>query len=157
MLAAIAVVIAGGGGAFYYLKDHHDLRAVATTPATSHPSLAAPVANKPPANPFTGSPANSWADGADGVVSPSAGSRGPFSASQVRSAYAMTRDLVLAQNLDWPTLRGGPPVAFERMLPSWLRGQFVAWLSRTGLDKDGTQRSTRTYVTSFAPGTVERL
>jgi hypothetical protein len=150
-----ALVVIAGAGTLYYLKHPHALRAAATISPTSRPSLATPVVNDPPANPFAGSPAANWADGADGVVIPSAGSHGPFTAAQVRSAYASTRNLLIAQDLDWPTLRGGFPAAFEHVVPSWYASQFVADLDKTGLNKDGTLRSTRANVTSFAPRTTE--
>ncbi len=77
-------------------------------------------ANGPAGDPFSGTPAGGWADGAAG-------------------------------NLDWPTLRGGKPTAFADLLTKEQRATFLAGLRTGALNKDGTQKNTRTWVTSFAP------
>ena len=168
VLTALAVVfvLLAGGGIFTWLRVAppswlHHTAASATpsaqpTPAASHPSpFGSVVANRPPADPFTGTPADGWADGATGLTIPAARAHGPYTAAQVRSAYEMTRKLLIAGNLDWPTLGGGKPAAFERLLTKQQRTDFVAGLHTKALYKDGDQKNTRTWVASFAPGSTQ--
>ena len=67
----------------------------------------------------------------------------------------MTRKLLTAGNLDWPTLRGGAPTAFANLLIKQERKEFLAGLHTTALDKDGSEKNTRTWITSFAPGSTQ--
>lgn len=122
------------------------------SPATSLGSHGA--RSGPPANPFAGTPAENWANGAAGITIPAAHPVGTFSASQVAAAYAMTRKLLIAQNLDRATLLGGRPTAFANLLTAQERKDFLAGLNKTGLAKNGDQLSTRYWVASFAPGTT---
>jgi hypothetical protein len=107
------------------------------------------------ADPFLGTPANDWANGAAGIVAPPADSVGGFSAAQVAAAYATTGELVAAASLDRPTLLGGQPAALERLLTARQRAMFTAGLGAHGLGKDGRPLSTRSWVASFAPGTAQ--
>ncbi|MGH3161534.1 MAG: hypothetical protein ACRDOC_06595 [Streptosporangiaceae bacterium] len=90
-----------------------------------------------------------------GVTIPAARAHGPYTAAQIRSAYEMTRKLPIAGNLDWPTLRGAKPAAFERLLTKQKRTEFVAGLHTTALDKEGAEKNTRAWVASFAPGSTQ--
>ncbi len=163
---AVAFVLLAGGGIFTWLRVappswFHHAAASATpsaqpTPGTSHPSpFGSVIADRPPADPFTGTPADGWADGAAGLTIPAARAHGPYTAAQVRAAYEMTRKLLIAGNLDWPTLRGGNPAAFERLLTRQQRTDFVDGLHTTALYKDGGEKNTRTWVSSFAPGSTQ--
>src|SRR5690349_4244730 len=133
-LAVVALVLVGGS-VFAWLRlipgsalsRHHTRTLAATRPAAattarsaptvSLPGLTSPVdANGPPADPFSGTPAEHWVNGAAGIRIPAARARGPYAAAQVRSAYETTREMLIAGNLDWPTLRGGAPKAFEKLL-----------------------------------------
>jgi len=67
----------------------------------------------------------------------------------------MTRRLVTAANLDPGTLNGGPPAAFARLLVHQERQYFLSQIARTGVSRAGYALSTRTWVTSFAPGTTQ--
>jgi len=168
VLTALAVVfvLLVGGGIFTWLRVAppswlHHTAASATpsaqpTSAASHPSpFGSVVANRPPADPFSGTPADGWAAGAAGITIPAARAHGPYTAAQVRSAYEMTRKLLIAGNLDWPTLRGGKPAAFEKLLTKQQRTEFVAGLHTTALAKDGAEKNTRAWVASFAPGSIQ--
>ncbi|GAA3200315.1 hypothetical protein [Actinocorallia longicatena] len=62
--------------------------------------------------PFLGSPAEDYADGADGVAPPPARAIGGFSAAQVAAAYQGTERTVEAAALDRATLEGAAPAAF---------------------------------------------
>lgn len=111
----------------------------------------------PPADPFAGTPADPWADGAAGIVIPAARPAGPFSRDQVKLAYLTTRKLLIAANLDMQTLLGGRPTAFAGLLTSEQRVQFLNGLDKKGLDKKGFPLSTRTWVQSFPPGAAELI
>jgi hypothetical protein len=127
-------------------------RATTASPASTASETAA--VGGPPADPFAGSPADHWADGAAGIVIPAARAVGEYTAAQVAAAYQSTRKLLIAAALDRPTLLGGPPAAFAGLLTRQQRTQFTAGLNRVGVDKHGSELSTRTLVTSFAPGST---
>lgn len=114
-------------------------------------------ASGPPADPFTGTPANDWADGAAGIVIPKAKPVGGYSAAQVEEAYQTTRKLLIAAALDKQTLLGGAPTAFASLLTRQNRTQFISDLNKVGLDKTGETISTRSEVVSFAPGTTKLI
>jgi hypothetical protein len=151
-LALVAVILVGGG-VLAWLRfappSRHHARALAATkpavtttarpgPAVSLPELTSPLdVNGPPVDPFSGTPAEHWADGAAGITIPVARAHGPYAAAQVRSAYETTRDLLIAGNLDWPTLRGWAPKAFEKLLIKSELKQFLAGLHSTKVDKTG--------------------
>jgi hypothetical protein len=125
-------------------------------PTVSLPWLTSPVdANGRPADPFSGTPAEHWANGAAGVTIPAARAHGQYTAAQVRSAYETTRELLIAGNLDWPTLRGGAPKAFEKLLTKKELKQFLAGLHSTKVDKNGEAENTRGWITAFAPGSAK--
>jgi len=159
LLVAVVLVVAGGG-VYAWLRfappsRSHRTSASATlqartTPKTSTASSPQPLTVNLA---FDGSPAEEWPDGAAGIVIPAARAHGPYAAAQVRSAYQTTRQLLIAANLNWPTLRGGTPTAFADLLTKQQRQQFLAGLHTTALYKDGTEKNTRTWVTSFVPGT----
>lgn len=109
----------------------------------------------PPADPFSGTPADHWADGTAGITPPAAKMTGTFTSAQVAAAYATTRKILVAQNLDPTTLRGGKPTAFEKLLTRKQLNQFVKGLDKVGLAKDRTPLSTRAWVASFAPGSAD--
>ena len=116
-----------------------------------------PATAGPPADPFAGTPADHWADGAAGIVIPAAKPVGPFSASQVAAAYASTKRLLIAETLDKQTLAGGAPTAFADLLTPSARTQFLSGLNVRGAYRTGQSRSSRSYVESFAPGTAELI
>jgi hypothetical protein len=126
---------------------HRDQTSVARGPGP----LSTPSATV--AEPFLGSPAQFYADGAAGIVVPSAQPVGSYSATQVAAAYQTAKLMLVAAHLDGPTLAGSAPDSFASMLIPQQRTQFVSGLDKTGLDAQGDQNSTRTWVTSFAPGT----
>jgi hypothetical protein len=106
-------------------------------------------------DPFQGSPAASFADGAAGIVMPPARALPGYPAAQVARAYRITKRMLIAASLDPKTLQGGSPDAFARLLTTRERTFFVHGLDHIGLDKRGYLRSTRGWVTSFAPGTTQ--
>lgn len=122
------------------------------TPAT----LVSPLtASGPPADPFQGTPADKWANGAAGIVIPAAARAGRYSAAQVESAYQTTKKMLVAAALDRQTLLGGAPTAFADLLTPQERTYFVSHLDNTAVDKNGVPQSSRYSVISFAPGTTK--
>jgi hypothetical protein len=175
VLAAIvlAAVVVIGGGVFAFARFappswRHQVAALVKSSASARASGTATPAVKlttdpltpvtpvtasgPPADPFAGTPSASWSSGAAAITIPPVRAHGPYTAAQVRSAYETTRKLLIAANLDWPTLRGGSPAAFEQLLIKSERKEFLAGLHTTKLDKQGRVENTRAWLTSFAPG-----
>jgi hypothetical protein len=62
-----------------------------------------------PDAPFRGSPARSWAEGADAIEVPAAKAVGGLSAEQVELALRRTKEFLVASNLDPEVRRGGQP------------------------------------------------
>jgi hypothetical protein len=166
MLAVGAVIVVlAGGGAFAWLRIHPpswlSRAAVRSTPSVrvipkispARPSFSPSTVNGPPADPFANSPADGWANGAAGITIPAARPHGPYTSGQVAAAYAQTRTILIAANLDPATLHGGKPNALANLLISQQRKDFLGGLNKIGLDSHGYPVSTRTWVTSFAPGT----
>ncbi|MFE3639973.1 hypothetical protein ACFXOM_02990 [Streptomyces sp. NPDC059169] len=94
-----------------------------TTPLaaeTTRPTAAPPEDSFPDhptvEEPFRGSPAARWADGADGIVLPPAKAVGGMSKDQVEHALRSSKALLVAANLDAATLRGGRPGAVMALL-----------------------------------------
>lgn len=159
VLAVITLLVAGG---LAWLRVEHPPGA-ADSGAQLTDSAAGPVILTPvdlfdaaPNDPFLGSDANGWANGAAGIVAPPAARPvGGFTAGQVAAAYATTRQLLIAAGLDKQTLLGGQPAALARLLTGAQRTAFLAGLHARGVAKDGRPLSTRSWVASFAPGTAE--
>ncbi|MFF5725490.1 hypothetical protein [[Kitasatospora] papulosa] len=83
-------------------------------PAETAPPTAAPAdepgTDRPTtAQPFRGSPAVRWADGAAGIEIPAARAAGGMSKDEVERALRATRQFLVAANLDPATLRGEKP------------------------------------------------
>jgi hypothetical protein len=158
LLVAVVLVVAGGG-VYAWLRFAPPSRPHGTSARATLQAQTAPKTSTPSPQPvtmnlaFDGSPAEEWPDGAAGIVVPAARAHGPYTAAQVRSAYQTTRQLLIAGNLDWPTLRGGTPTAFADLLTTQQRQQFLGGMHVTTLDKDGATENTRAWVASFVPGT----
>jgi hypothetical protein len=160
-LLAVTLLLVGGG--LVWLRFGHTAGSSggsAPVPDTALGSILGTIAPGDlfagaSADPFLGTPANDWADGAAGIVAPPAEPVGGFTAAQVTAAYATTGELVAAASLDMQTLFGGQPAALERLLTARQRATFTAGLGAHGLGKDGRPLSTRSWVASFAPGTAQ--
>jgi hypothetical protein len=111
----------------------------------------------PPADPFTGTPADHWAEGAAGIVPPAAAALGSYTKAQVKYAYKTTSKLLIAANLNKQTLLGGAPTAFADLLIGPQRNEFLSGLNKAGRDKQGYPRSSRTWVMSFQPGSAKLI
>jgi len=166
LVVAVVVLacIAGATVAIITLAKHPLRVTAGKTPAnrpgpSSHPTTGAAsnafLPSPTPAAPFLGTPAQSYANGAAGIVIPGVHAVGAYSAAQVAAAYRTTKRLLIAANLNPPTLRGGSTAAFADLLVAQQRASFVDSLGKTGFSPDGSQRSTRTWVTSFVPGSTQ--
>ena len=152
------VLVLAAAGTFAWMQLRHpstvsDVRSIVPTTSVV-PSIAA---DGPPVLPFASTPAKNWADGAAGIVVPAAKPVGTFTAAQVEAAYQTTRSLLIAGDLNQPTLLGGPPTAFADLLASQQRTQFLDGLDKNGVNKAGLPLSTRQWVTSFAPGSAKLI
>lgn len=105
------------------------------------------------ADPFAGSPAEKYADGAAGFVMPKAKAIGGVSKKDVAKAMDRTRDLMAAAYLDHKTLAGGKPSAFMKLLDREQRVWYRKNLDRKKPDKDDFD--SRGWVISFAPKTAQ--
>ncbi|MFB0627186.1 hypothetical protein [Streptomyces sp. AB3(2024)] len=89
-------------------------------PAESARPTAAPEAVYPDRptlrDPFRGSPALQWADGATGIEVPPATAVGGMTEDQVADALAKAKQFLVAANLDPATLRGERPEAALKLL-----------------------------------------
>ncbi|WP_411148329.1 hypothetical protein [Streptomyces sp. A30] len=80
--------------------------------------------------PFAGSPALEWADGAAGIVLPEAKAVGGLSKDRVGTALRLTKKLLVGANLDPKTVRGGRPDAALAVLDP-KQPEFVDGLNRS--------------------------
>jgi hypothetical protein len=124
------------------------------TPTASPSPSAAAAASFNPADPFGGSPAAFYLNGASGIIPPTASKVGQFPATEVAAAFTTTRKLLIAGYLDQPTLTAHRPTAFANLLATSERTWFLRNLNQMGVLPSGAQRSSRAWVTSFAPGTT---
>jgi hypothetical protein len=89
--------------------------AASPLPQETAAPTAAPSAEAPRIptldDPFAGSPAKRWADGAAGIAVPKAKAVGGRSEAKVGQALELTRKLLVESNLDPATLRGERPKA----------------------------------------------
>ncbi|MGK5732148.1 hypothetical protein, partial [Streptomyces sp. URMC 124] len=110
-------------------------------PETERPSGAPAGTDGTPTldRPFAGSPAERYADGAAGIDLPEARPVGAFSRDQVASALKLTKDFLVAANLDPATIRGERPAAALALLDPHqddLVTDVNASLSKPGRDHD---------------------
>jgi len=105
------------------------------------------------ANPFAGSSANAYADGAAGIVLPVAHPVGQYSSAQVTAAYVTVKAMLVAAMLNWPTMYGHKPTALGRLLISQQRSWFYDHLTKPIKPGKGPGWLSWEWVTAFAPGT----
>jgi hypothetical protein len=159
-MSAGVVIVLAAVGTFAWLQLRHPSTVDAdhsAVPAIADSVVPTRADAAPPVLPFAGTPAQTWADGAAGIVVPAAKPVGDFTAAQVEAAYQTSRELLIAGNLNKPTLLGGPPTAFADLLTSQERADFLGGLNTKGVSKAGSPLSTRVEVTSFAPGSAELI
>ncbi|MGZ9932758.1 hypothetical protein ACXNSR_23150 [Streptomyces sp. NC-S4] len=101
--------IAGKAEARQEARNAAPLPAESVRPTEPPPSL--PPDRPTLQEPFRGSPALQWADGAAGIEVPEAAAVGGMSKQQVADALEKARQFLIAANLDPATLRGERPTA----------------------------------------------
>jgi hypothetical protein len=158
-VGVVAALIAVSVGLSRLHLGPHSTAKPDNTPVTGKSSASPlPTVTPPPftvSDPFAGSPAEGYADGAAGIATPAAHAVGSYSAAQVRAAYATVWKLLIAGHLNRAVLAGGSPKAFARLLIPTERSWFERHLGWQGLDKHGEIRSSRAWLTSFVPGSTE--
>ncbi|MEU4653065.1 hypothetical protein AB0G32_03785 [Streptomyces sp. NPDC023723] len=102
------------------------------------------------AEPFRGSPALSWADGADGIELPAVQAVGDMSAEDVTEALRLTKELLVASNLDPAVLRGDRPEKAMALLDPESPG-LTSRLKRS-LSDPSEEDDPLTLFTRFDPG-----
>ncbi|WP_329040034.1 hypothetical protein OHT61_19290 [Streptomyces sp. NBC_00178] len=100
--------------------------------------------------PFRGSPALRWADGAAGIEIPAAKAVGGMSEDQVEQALRATRQLLVEANLDPVTLRGDRPREALELLDPLQKGERDR-LERS-LDRPDVEHDPLMLFTRFDPG-----
>ncbi|MFG2984188.1 hypothetical protein ACGFYQ_23535 [Streptomyces sp. NPDC048258] len=131
-------------------EARHDAKAAAPIPAESVRPTAPPPSVDPDRptlrEPFRGSPAAQWADGAAGIELPEATAVGGLSAEKVAAALGKAKEFLIAANLDPATLRGGRPEAALAVLdpkdPETVE-RLDASLAKPGKDQDPLNAFTR--------------
>ncbi|WP_240351300.1 hypothetical protein [Streptomyces olivoreticuli] len=83
--------------------------------------------------PFAGSPAEQYADGAKGIVVPEAAATGAMSKERVATVLELTKDFLIAANLEPATIRGDRPAAALALLDP--QQDDVSTMVTTALDK----------------------
>ncbi|MEV0011350.1 hypothetical protein [Streptomyces sp. NPDC047973] len=125
-----------------------------TAPPTAAPTREAP--DRPTLDePFRGSPALRWADGAQGIELPAAKAAGGMSQDEVADALSKTRRLLVEANLNPATLRGERPRAVLQLLDPHAQGareQLESSLSKPTENNDPVM-----LVSRFDPAEAEVL
>ncbi|MFJ4202634.1 hypothetical protein ACIP2Y_23810 [Streptomyces sviceus] len=122
-----------------------------TTAPTAAPS-AEPSQVPTLDDPFAGSPAKRWADGAAGIAVPKAKAVGGRSEAKVEQALELTRKLLVESNLDPATLRGERPRAALDVLDPLQKD--VRGLLETGLRKPDEKHDPLWMFSRFDPEEV---
>jgi hypothetical protein len=87
--------------------------------------------------PFTGTPAATWPNGADGIVPPTARAVGGHGATQVGAALDMVKQALVAAHLDDRMLINHDPSAYLALLAPSARSREQAVLTGSGVAGDG--------------------
>ncbi|EDY61334.2 hypothetical protein [Streptomyces sviceus] len=122
-----------------------------TTAPTAAPS-AEPSQIPTLDDPFAGSPAKRWADGAAGIAVPKAKPVGGRSAAKVEQALELTKKLLVESNLDPATLRGERPRAALDVLDPLQKD--VRGILETGLRKPDEKHDPLWMFSRFDPEEV---
>ncbi|MEV4744302.1 hypothetical protein [Streptomyces sp. NPDC049555] len=101
------------------------------------------------ARPFAGSPAQSYADGAAGIVLPEPRAVGAMSKDQVAAALQRTKDFLVASGLDPATLRGERPAAALALLDP--RQEDVSGFATASLARPDREHDPVLLFTRFDP------
>ncbi|MFF1712899.1 hypothetical protein [Streptomyces sp. NPDC058268] len=109
-LGLLAVALAPGRVVDLFSGDDPDSPAAAAETARPTEPPPSEAAQRPTKDePFRGSPAAGWANGAAGITVPKAGAVGWMSEAEVERALDRSRDFLVASSLDRRVLRGERP------------------------------------------------
>lgn len=122
-----------------------------TAAPTAPPSAAADTPTR--ARPFAGSPAQRWAAGADAIEVPKAKAVGAVSAERIETALRLTKEFLVASNLDRDVLYGAEPKKALALVDP-LETEYLAEL-RAGLRKPTVENDPKWTFTRFDPDEVE--
>ncbi|MDN3024560.1 hypothetical protein [Streptomyces sp. S.PB5] len=125
-----------------------------TAAPTAPPSAAAP-ATPTLDDPFAGSPAKRWADGAAGIVLPEAKAVGGKSKAEVAQALRLTRELLIDSNLNPATLRGERPETALGILEPKQKGVLAEL--KAGLSKPSEKNDPLAMFTRFDPNGIRTV
>ncbi|MFB6519507.1 hypothetical protein [Streptomyces sp. NPDC056401] len=135
-----------------------DAKARQPLPAETARPTAAPTSVDPDrptlSDPFRGSPALQWADGAAGIEVPEAQAVGGMSKEQVADALAKVKQFLVAANLDPATLRGERPATVLDLLDPKLKkspGHLEQALAAPTAENDPLQLVTRANPAELKP------
>jgi hypothetical protein len=156
-VAGVVLALAVGIRNFY---SGRDIQPVATAPAVNPSLTAMPTATDVRASvaptgdclvgepgcgsmnqPYAGSPALTWADGAAGITLPTAAAAGDFSSAQVAAALALSKEFVVDQALVPNVLVGGaPPSAMLQLITpdSGYPAKITSWIAAPSQSQDPT-------------------
>lgn len=121
--------------------------ALGAPPASAAAEASSTAPTSAVTDPFAGSPAADYANGADGIVLPQSGGVGGYSAKQVADAMAQAKQFLVVANLDSDVLMGASPDRLIQMMDpkESLRG----WLANSLKHPDEKDDPTN-FVTRFA-------
>ncbi|MFD9377759.1 hypothetical protein ACFWBH_19805 [Streptomyces sp. NPDC059999] len=137
-------------------SERSGAQAAQPLPAESVRPTAAPSADpdRPTLKePFRGSPALQWAEGANAIEVPEAKAVGGLSKERVAQALTLTKELLVASNIDPATLRGGRPEAALKLLEP-LQEEGGRSLFARALDKPSEDASPTSLFSRFDPAEV---
>ncbi|MFM9589369.1 hypothetical protein ACKI1J_11360 [Streptomyces scabiei] len=112
LASLVLLVVALAPGRIVDLFAGDDTDSAPPAAESARPTQAPPTgaAQRPTLDePFRGSPAAAWADGAAGITLPEAEAAGWMSATEVERALARSRDFLVESSLDRGVLRGERP------------------------------------------------
>ncbi|MET9851792.1 hypothetical protein ABZY57_02375 [Streptomyces sp. NPDC006450] len=142
-------------------KAAQDAKARQPLPAETAPPSGPPTPVDPDrptlSDPFRGSPALQWADGAAGIEVPQARAVGGMSKEEVADALAKVKQFLVTANLDPATLRGERPAAALDLLDPKLSarpegvGRLEQALAAPSKENDPLNLVTRTRPTELKP------
>ncbi|MFI6011530.1 hypothetical protein ACIBAG_22405 [Streptomyces sp. NPDC051243] len=160
LAVAVAVIALKPSAALSWLPGGSgvDVDAPSASPLgaeTTRPSGApADVAGQPTRKrPFAGSPAERWAEGADAIEVPKAKAVRGVSAARIETALRLTKQFLVASNLDRDVLYGAQPKQALALIDP-LAEEFLDRL-RAGLRRPTAQNDPKWKFTRFDPDEIE--
>lgn len=145
----VAMVLATAAAGLALLSDRNGFGPQligGRNPAETRPVTDGPIPTISADDPFEGSPAARYADGAAGIVMPEPRAMAGLGKAQVADLYRRGRELIIAGRLDRTMVLGGAPDAFAKRLDPTDRRYFVRRLNHRD-----PKVNTRYWISSLAP------